>query len=74
MLQKEGLKQAVKLVFMTEFSYSISVKLQQVERVENMSVNQILGRVRILAASGGKNKLYQCRRSSKKESLRMSYF
>lgn len=54
-LEKEGLEQAVKLAFVTGFPDSISLELQQIEGVEKMTVTNILGRARILAASGGKN-------------------
>ena len=47
------MEQLVKLTFITGFPDSISVELQQIQGIENMTVSDVIGRARILAASSG---------------------
>ena len=53
-LKGKALEQLVKLTFITGFPDSISVELQQIHGVENMTVSDVIGRARILAASSGR--------------------
>ena len=55
-LKGEGYEQVVKLTFITGFPDSISVELQQIQNIEKMTVSDVLGRARILAASSGRAK------------------
>ena len=47
----DGLEKVVKLSFITGFPDSISVELQQVQGIDNMSVSDVLGRARVLASN-----------------------
>ncbi len=53
-LKGDGLEQLVKLTFITAFPDSISVELQQIQGIETMKVSDVIGRARILAASGSR--------------------
>ena len=46
-----GLETAVRLAFITGFPDVISMELQQIENVTNMSMSDILSRARVLAAN-----------------------
>ena len=49
----EGLEQAVKVAFVMGFPDHISVELQQIQGIEILKVEDIMGRARILAANTG---------------------
>ena len=53
-LKGKALEQLVKLTFITGFPDSISVELQQIQGIENMTVSDVIGRARILAASSSR--------------------
>ena len=48
------MEQLIKLTFITGFPDAISVKLQQIKGIENVTVSDVIGRARILAASSGR--------------------
>ena len=54
-LKGDALEQLVKLTFITAFPDSISVELQQIQGIETMKVSDVIGRARILAASGSRS-------------------
>ena len=55
-LKGKALEQLVKLSFITGFPDSISGELQQIQGIESMTVGDIIGRARILAASSGSSR------------------
>ena len=58
-LKGKALEQLVKLTFITGFPDSISVELQQIQGIENMTVSDVIGRARILAASSGRARSFE---------------